>query len=111
MCFALDIFFSFRTTITNDLTNIEITDAKTIAVKYIKGRFALDLLAAIPFDVILLLTDNHLVSNKLGLLGILKIMRILRFTKVISYLNATEKMKVTLKLLKLIFYLIVYIHF
>lgn len=53
MCFALDIFFSFRTTITNDLTNIEITDAKTIAVKYIKGRFALDLLAAIPFDAIL----------------------------------------------------------
>lgn len=36
--------------------------------------------------------------------------RILRFTKVISFLNATENVKLSLKLFKLIFYLLVYIH-
>ena len=37
-------------------------------------------------------------------------MRVLRFTRIISYLNATESVKQSLKLSKLIFYLLVYIH-
>lgn len=37
-------------------------------------------------------------------------MRILRFTKVIIYLNATQSFKLSLKLFKLIFYLLVYLH-
>ena len=40
----------------------------------------------------------------------LKIFRILRFTKIIVYLNATESVKLSLKLFKLIFYLIIYLH-
>jgi hypothetical protein len=40
----------------------------------------------------------------------LKITRILRFTKVISLLNTTENVKLSLRLLKLIFYLIIYLH-
>lgn len=43
-------------------------------------------------------------------LSMLKIVRILRFTKVISYLNATETVKLSLKLAKLIFYLMIYLH-
>lgn len=34
----------------------------------------------------------------------------LRFTKIISFLNATESVKLSLKLFKLIFYLMIYIH-
>ena len=40
----------------------------------------------------------------------MKIVRILRFTKIISYLNTSENVKHSLKLVKLIFYLIIYLH-
>jgi len=50
--FILDILFNFRTTISDFITGEEITDSKKIAMNYIKGRFFLDLLAAIPFEMI-----------------------------------------------------------
>jgi len=50
--FILDILFNFRTTISDFITGEEVTDSKKIAVNYIKGRFLLDLLAAIPFEMI-----------------------------------------------------------
>lgn len=37
-------------------------------------------------------------------------LRILRFVKIISFLNATESVKLSLKLFKLIFYLLIYVH-
>lgn len=40
----------------------------------------------------------------------IKINRILRFTKVISFLNTTDSVKFSLRLFKLIFYLIIYLH-
>jgi len=39
-----------------------------MAVSYIKGRFLLDILAAIPFDSFLSVTDNGMVTSKLRLL-------------------------------------------
>ena len=52
ICFALDILFHFRTTITDDSTGTEITDPKQIAIKYIKNKFLIDLIATVPFDSI-----------------------------------------------------------
>ena len=50
--FGLDIALNFRTTYINPLTNVEIMDAKKIALNYTKSnRFAVDLLASIPFEV------------------------------------------------------------
>ncbi len=48
--------------------------------------------------------------GKLDLIQIIKINRVLRFTKVISFLNTTENVKLSLRLFKLIFYLIIYLH-
>lgn len=53
---------------------------------------------------------NRINGQKSNLLEILKIVRILRFFKVISYLNATENIKLSLKLVKMIFYLVLYLH-
>jgi hypothetical protein len=50
--FIIDIFLNFRTTISDFITGKEITSSKRIAIAYIKGRFFLDLIAAIPFEVI-----------------------------------------------------------
>jgi hypothetical protein len=108
--FLIDIVFNFRTTIQDFITGNEITDSKQIAMKYIKGRFFFDLLAAVPFEFIsnLMSADNSL--NRFGLFSLLKIIRVLRFTKVISFLNTTESVKLSLRLFKLIFYLIIYLH-
>jgi hypothetical protein len=43
-------------------------------------------------------------------MSFLKIIRIFRFTKVITYLNTGEEIKLSLKLLKMVFYLMVYLH-
>jgi hypothetical protein len=81
-------------------------DARIIAKKYVlNGRFWVDLISCIPFDSFF---DTH--SDKLKLISILKLARVFRFTKVISFLNATETVKLSLKLFKLIFYLIIYLH-
>ena len=51
--FILDIIVSFRTTYQNAMTGDEIFNSKKIAENYIHGRFSIDLLAAIPFDLIM----------------------------------------------------------
>ena len=50
--YVVDIFLNFRTTISDFVTGDEITDSKEIAIQYLKGRFFIDLLAAIPFELI-----------------------------------------------------------
>lgn len=49
-------------------------------------------------------------SGKLSLLSLLKLFRVLRLTKIISYLNTSENIKHSLKIFKLLFFLIIYIH-
>ena len=50
--FGLDIALNFRTTYINPLDNAEIVDPRRIALNYVKSnRFAVDLLASIPFEV------------------------------------------------------------
>jgi hyperpolarization activated cyclic nucleotide-gated potassium channel 2 len=111
VCFIVDILFNFRTTMWNPLTGEEIFDTREIAMSYLKNRFIVDLISSIPLDRIVdLTTDMHHIAGNLALLSMLKIVRILRFTKIISYLNATEDVKLSLKLFKMIFYLIIYIH-
>ena len=46
-----DIVFNFRTTYVSKSGQV-VYDSKLIAINYIKGWFLLDLLAAIPFDLL-----------------------------------------------------------
>jgi hypothetical protein len=106
----MDIALNFRTTIYDFITGQEITDTSKIARKYLLGRFFFDLIAAIPFEFLSQQISQSHILQKLGLVSILKLFRVLRFTKVISFLNTTEHVKLSLRLFKLIFYLIIYIH-
>jgi hypothetical protein len=108
--FAIDIFLSFRTSFIDEATGAEVTDPPKIALLYVKNRFVIDLIATIPFDLILVGSAGKDVSGKLSILSTLKIFRVLRLTKVISYLNASENTKHSLKIFKLLFYLVIYIH-
>jgi hypothetical protein len=111
----LDILINFRTTIKNVLTGEEIFDSKVIAISYLKGRFFIDLIASIPLDNILAGYNDdddsgYTLNFQFRIVQMFKLSRILRFTKIISFLNATESVKLSLKLFKLIFYLLIYIH-
>lgn len=87
--YILDLLINFRTTVYHELTNDEIYDAKSIAIHYVRSRFVIDLIASIPFDLILQDESQRGITIQLRIFSILKMIRILRFTKVIIYLNAT----------------------
>ena len=110
--FMVDVAINFRTTIINEKTGEEIFDGKRIAIKYLKGKFFIDLLASIPFDFLSVLIGAEMSNNTFTfqLFGLLKLIRIVRLTKLITYLNLKDDVKMSLKLGKLIFFLIMYIH-
>lgn len=51
-CFLLDIIVQFRTAFINTATGDEISVPKLIAKHYLKGRFWIDFLATVPFDLL-----------------------------------------------------------
>lgn len=50
--FGIDIVLNFLTAFQNELYEV-VDDRKQIAIRYLKGWFIIDLLAIIPFDLIL----------------------------------------------------------
>jgi hypothetical protein len=93
----------------DETTGEEIFDGKAIAIKYLKGRFFFDLLATLPLDFLIANAQTSATSD-IMVIQILKITRLARFTKVIAFLNVVEEVKLSLKLSKLIFYLLCYLH-
>lgn len=109
MFFFVDILVSFRTTYINERTGAEVKDVKMIGRYYLRGQFTIDMLATLPFDTIgeiLFSSDNATFK----FFGALKLVRVLRLSKIITYLRSTEEFKAFLKLNKLIFFLIIYLH-
>lgn len=61
-----------------------------------------------PFD-----TFSELLLGEAGLfklLGILKLVRVFRIKRIITYLRTTEELKAMINLVKVIFFVIVYVH-
>lgn len=109
MFFFLDIIVSFRTTYINERSGAEVKDVKMIYNHYLRGQFTIDILATLPFDTIgEVLFQSDEVFFKF--FGALKLVRVLRLSKIITYLKSTEEVKAFLKLIKLIFFLMIYLH-
>ena len=89
-------------------TGEEISNPRKICKQYLKGRFWMDLLSTIPFDLFL---DTEGYLQFLLLFGLLKVMRVTRLTRIINFMNVKDDVKMTLKIFKLVFFLILYIHF
>lgn len=107
--FLLDIVVNFRTTFYDSETGDEVYDVKRTSRMYLRGRFTVDLLSTIPFDTFaLLFTASE--SPVLQLFSLLKLVRISRLGRIIERMNVTQDMKNALKLFKLIFMIIIYIH-
>lgn len=50
LSFAIDIIFTFFTSFTDSITNLEVVEHKKIAINYFKGWFIFDMGSVIPFD-------------------------------------------------------------
>ena len=101
--FIIDLLVAFRTSYQNPNTGDEIYDPKMIAKNYIKGRFWIYMLAAIPFDY---LASGH----NLQVLSMLKLVRVLRLSRIIAHMNSTDDIKLSLRVINLCFFLLLYIH-
>lgn len=110
-CFVIDIIVVFRTTIYDEESGEEIDNWRVIADRYLKGRFAIDFLSTVPFDSIAVLFMEQQFADQFKLLGVLKLIRVLRLNKIIMYLNVKQDIKASIKLVKLIFFLLMYVHF
>eukprot|EP00347_Sterkiella_histriomuscorum_P022573 403337973 len=110
ICFGLDIVFNFRTTFLNRQTGDEVTSTKIIALEYLKSKFWIDIIATVPLDQLFqgVLETNQ--TKKLQLFSMLKLLRVLRLSKIITYMNATDEIKLSLKLFKMLFFLVMYLH-
>jgi hypothetical protein len=85
--FVLDIIICFRTTILDDEEGLEIKDWRIIGRAYIRGRFTIDFLSTLPFDLIASIFIHEDEANKFQLFGLLKLIRVLRLNRIIMYLN------------------------
>lgn len=61
MTFIVDILINFRTTFVNGQDEV-VSHPGRIAVHYLSGWFLIDLVAAIPFDLLLVGSDTDEVS-------------------------------------------------
>jgi uncharacterized membrane protein len=110
--FIMDVIINFRTSYTNATTGEELTDCKSISLNYIKTRFFIDFIASAPFDYFTLIIPGTSGNTFiLQFFSLLKLVRVLRLGRLITHLNLKNEVKTSLKLTKLIFFIILYVHF
>ena len=107
--FFLDILVNFRTSFYDEETGDEVFDSKRTGEAYLKSRFTIDLVSTIPLDSIAMIFTSSS-SPVLQLFSLLKLARISRLGLMIERMNVTQDMKNALKLFKLIFTIIIYVH-
>ncbi|XP_015783297.1 potassium voltage-gated channel subfamily H member 2 isoform X2 [Tetranychus urticae] len=76
--FIIDIVINFRTTYVNHSDEV-VTNPGKIATHYLRGWFIIDLVAALPFDLIFIEAD---IDDATTLIGLLKTARLLRLVRV-----------------------------
>lgn len=109
ICFIIDIIINFRTAYFNSKTGKLVTESKKIAYNYILyGRFGIDLIASLPVDF--LTTVSSASKTSLKSLGMLKMVRLLRLGRMISFLKANQKLKFSIKIGQLLFFVFLIIH-
>ncbi|XP_043543492.1 potassium voltage-gated channel subfamily H member 2-like [Chiloscyllium plagiosum] len=81
--FIIDILINFRTTYVNSNDEV-VSHPVSIAVHYFKGWFLIDMVAAIPFDLLIFRSGS---DERTILIGLLKTARLLRLVRVARKLD------------------------
>ena len=81
--FFIDIILAFNTPFTDTLTDNLVTNRWKIAKQYMAFWFWIDILAAIPFDLIAsLITDDA--SRNIAIVRLIRVLRLVRFVKILE---------------------------
>ncbi|XP_072270722.1 voltage-gated inwardly rectifying potassium channel KCNH6 isoform X3 [Pyxicephalus adspersus] len=78
--FIIDIVINFRTTYVNTNDEVVSHPAK-IAIHYFKGWFLIDMVAAIPFDLLIYRTGSDETTTLIGLLKTARLLRLVRVAR------------------------------
>lgn len=108
--FFMDIIFNFRTTYVNSKTGTEVISPKKITLNYVlRGRFVIDLLATIPFELLvaIILPDTNF---SFQIFGLLKLVRLLRLGRIITYMKFKQGLKIGFRIFQLLFFLLLLVH-
>ncbi|KAG5892770.1 hypothetical protein JTB14_007985 [Gonioctena quinquepunctata] len=81
--FIVDILINFRTTYVAGNDEI-VSDPVRIAFHYLKGWFLIDLVAAVPFDLLFFGTDTDETTTLIGLLKTARLLRLVRVARKID---------------------------
>jgi hypothetical protein len=104
------LIVNFRTTFIHPKTGHEVLEGDKIAYSYLKGRFWIDLMATIPFDNVAEAIIGSGNASLLSIFSLMKLVRVLRLNRIIALMKVANEVKLSLKLGKLIFFLIMYLH-
>jgi potassium voltage-gated channel Eag-related subfamily H member 8 len=117
-CFLIDIFIIFNSAF-YDSEFIVVEDRKIIAKEYLRSWFIIDLLAIIPFDLLISTQDQNYgdiarivrlgrISKLIKMTRLLRILKIVKErSKLLKYLN--EILKIGLGFERLFFFIVVFI--
>ncbi|XP_066932350.1 potassium voltage-gated channel subfamily H member 6-like isoform X2 [Clytia hemisphaerica] len=78
--FIIDIFINFRTTFV-DVHDEVVSDPCLVAIHYMKGWFVVDLLAAIPFELLIMIGNTDQTTTLIGLLKTARLLRLVRVAR------------------------------
>ncbi|XP_071040311.1 voltage-gated inwardly rectifying potassium channel KCNH6 isoform X4 [Parasteatoda tepidariorum] len=81
--FIIDILINFRTTYVNSNDEV-ISHPGRIAVHYLRGWFIIDVVAAIPFDLLFLGSETDETTTLIGLLKTARLLRLVRVARKID---------------------------
>uniref|UniRef100_F6RGB5 Potassium voltage-gated channel subfamily H member 6 n=1 Tax=Callithrix jacchus TaxID=9483 RepID=F6RGB5_CALJA len=78
--FVVDIIINFRTTYVNNNDEV-VSHPRRIVVHYFKGWFLIDMVAAIPFDLLIFRTGSDETTTLIGLLKTARLLRLVRVAR------------------------------
>ncbi|XP_033854153.2 potassium voltage-gated channel subfamily H member 2-like [Acipenser ruthenus] len=78
--FIIDILINFRTTYVNSNDEV-VSQPGRIAVHYFKGWFLIDMVAAIPFDLLIFRSGSEETTTLIGLLKTARLLRLVRVAR------------------------------
>ncbi|XP_028448940.1 potassium voltage-gated channel subfamily H member 6 [Perca flavescens] len=78
--FIVDIIINFRTTYVNSNDEV-VSMSSRIAVHYFKGWFLIDMVAAIPFDLLIYRSGEEVTTTLIGLLKTARLLRLVRVAR------------------------------
>lgn len=86
--FLIDIILSFRTSYRHQ--GIDVNDVESIARHYRRGRFPVDLIGSLPFDLVLLPWSGFTIES-ISIVLYLRVLRLLRLPRLVAVVRGWQR--------------------